>query len=774
MTDSIAGIFVSQDIARIKVVTNEMSLTRQTIIAKSLEIEGATGYLTLNSKTDTSESESGAPWNFGIGELSARNINFVYDDPVNKQKLDLLAGEIDIKARQTDLNKRIINVDRIYISGSSAVLHMDNQGNIPDQETTIKSDPFGWDILADNIILQDVTGQVIKYSDTADYIPLSGFTVIGLGMKLSDLQLNKTAMKAAVKNMKFDLGNGFSMTELNGNVDSHSGTTRINLEIETANSRLNLAGDADGDISDIIENPERLRKGTLNVKKTDVSLADIFYFKPDLGKIPGINSLVASPVSIEADIKLNGSVITLPVFSISQPKSFTIAINGKIDNFFVPRNTMCDLEFMINKITGYWLRKVLKEVSPDLFLPDFQELSLNGSLTDSLKSPDFTVKLKSDLGKLDLKGSFDTDHDKFSLKTYADNLMLGKILNNKTFGSFSGTGEISGSGIIRKSLNAEAAFKVDSFGVMDYVYKNSEIGCKIEQGKYNLMVNVKDPSLKLNMKAGLETTGSGLSINIDGKILADLYNLHFLKDSVIVEATLSGDLIKNHEETSANLFLSDMGITSPHDSVTIHKISTSFKSDSLNTTLAAEADFFSSSAHIEKSAKGIGQFIQSYIDYLGALTDPHRSHSLRQVMNLPFMSGKINFDYTKALRIFIPDSTLYFKNLSFSFNTDVADNKINYGLRGSGVKYKLIEIGSLTASLADSAAKLDLNLLADTCMIGPQQINRIHIKSHFSDWKSLTSLSVIDKQSKLNYDFEISSVKDSNTIILAFPSRKMI
>ena len=62
------------------------------------------------------------------------------------------------------------------------------------------------------------------------------------------------------------------------------------------------------------------------------------------------------------------------------------------------------------------------------------------------------------------------------------------------------------------------------------------------------------------------------------------------------------------------------------------------------------------------------------------------------------------------LRIFIPDSTLYFKNLSFSFNTDIADNKINYGLKGSGVKYKLLEIGNLNASLADSAATLDLNL----------------------------------------------------------------
>lgn len=773
MTDSVSGIYVSQDIARIKVIIDEMSLTRQTIIAKSLEIDGSTGYLTLNGKPDAEKSESGAPWNFGIDEFYARNINFVYDDPVNRQKLDLLAGEIDIKARQTDLNKKIIDFDKITISGTSAVLHMDNQGNIPAQETTAKSDSFDWDIHGDMIKLTDVACQIIKYSDTADYSPLSGFAVLGLGMKLSDLQLNKTDMEAAVENLKFDLGNGFSMKALNGKIDSHSGTTRINLGIETANSKMNLAGLANGYISDILKNPEKLQKGNLIIKNTEVSLTDIFYFMPDPGKIPGINSLEALPVSIEADIKLDGSVITLPVFSISQPKSLTISFDGKIDNIFVPRNAVCDLEFRINEIPSQWLREILKEVKPAFILPDFNDLSLNGSVTDSLRSPDFTVNIKSDIGNLDLQGSFDSDHDKFSLKAYADNVMVGKILNNKAFGSFSGSGEISGSGIIRKSINAEVVFQIDSVSVKDYVYKNADIGCKIDPGKYDVNLYINDPSLKLNMTAGLKAKGSGLSVNFEGKILADLYNLHYFSDSVIVESSLSGDLMTKHEEMSANLNLSEIEITSPRDSVIFHKISASFKSDSLATDIVAEADFFSSSAHIEKSAKKFGQFIQSYSDYLGSLTDPHRADSIRQDIKLPLMSGKIKMDYTKALRMFIPDSILYFKKLSFSFNTDVSDIKINYNLSGNGLKYKLIEIGNLNVSLSDSAATLDLILRADTCLIGPQQINRINIKSHFSDWKSLTSLSVIDKQSRLNYNFEISSVKDSNTIILEFPSGQM-
>jgi translocation and assembly module TamB len=774
MTDSVSGIFVSQDISRINIEMKRMSLIEKTIIAKSLKIEGATGTLTLKHNTVADKSESGSSWKFGLGELYAGNINFVFDDPVNRQKLDLLAATIEIKASNTDINKKIIDFNRVSVSRTSIVLSMDNKPKAQRKEETAKSDYFEWEIRGDAIELQDLACRIANYSDTVQYSSLSELSAIGLGMRLSDLQINKATVKASLENMKFDLGNGFSMRDMNCNIDSHSGTTRINLEIETANSRLNLSGLADGYIFDIIKNPDRILKGILTVKNTDISLTDILYFKPDLRKIAGFNTLAALPVSIGADIRLKGTVITLPVFSISQDNSLAISFKGKIDNIFVPRNTVCDLGFMINEISIQRLREIMKEIKPGFFLPDFKDLSIEGYISDSLRSPDFTLNLKSDLGKLDLQGSFDIDHDKFSIKSHAGNLMVGKILNSQTFGSFSGYGEIYGSGLIRKSVYAGAVIKVDSLGLMDYVYKNSEIGCKIEPGKYDLKVNVNDPSVKLDMKAGLEAKGSGLRISVDGKILADLYNLHFFRDSVIVEGTLSGDLMTNHKEMSANLILTEMGISSPQDSVTIQKISTSFKSDSLNTDMVADADFFSSSAHIEKPVKVFGQFIQSYLDYLGSLTDPHRADSLRQTLNLPLMSGTIIFDYTKALRIIIPDSTLYFKNLSFSVNTDVTNNKINYSLRGSGVKYKLIEAGKLNATMSDSAATLDLNLLADTCIIGPQQINRIHIKSHFSNWKSLSSLSVIDKQSRLNYNFEISSVKDSNTIILEFPSRQVI
>ena len=108
------------------------------------------------------------------------------------------------------------------------------------------------------------------------------------------------------------------------------------------------------------------------------------------------------------------------------------------------------MKINIDDIDNSWLRKVLQEVQPGVSVPDYKVLSLEGAISDSLRSPDFSIKLKSDLGKIDLEGSIDFGHDKFSVKSIIDNLMLGEILNNEIFGSFSGSGEINGSGYKRQ------------------------------------------------------------------------------------------------------------------------------------------------------------------------------------------------------------------------------------------------------------------------------------------------------------------------------------
>ncbi len=266
-TDSVSGIYVREDVAMMKVVMRKMSLSEKTILAESLEIERATGSVTLNQKPSTAASDPGSLWNFGLGELFAENINLVFDDPVNRQKLDLLAGEIEIKAGETDISKKIIDIDKISVSGTTVVIRSATETKNQNKADTSGSVPFAWDIKGDLINLQEVAIQMLNYSDTADYNPLSGISIMGLDMKLSDLKINKNTMKAELKSLKFDMGNGFSLKHMDASLDSHSGSTRIDLGMETSNSRLNFEGLADKYIYDIISNPAGSQKASVIFEK---------------------------------------------------------------------------------------------------------------------------------------------------------------------------------------------------------------------------------------------------------------------------------------------------------------------------------------------------------------------------------------------------------------------------------------------------------------------------------------------------------------------------
>ena len=202
----------------------------------------------MNNWNPPEKAEPGSSWNFGLGELYAKDLNFVFEDPVAGMKLDLLAGEIAVSTKNTDINNKIIDFDRVSFSRTDIVLRMDQTAKPPVKMESSSSGKFDWDIQGNIIRLEDVAFQIGKYSDTSRFTPLSGFSVIGLGMKLTGLQLNKSNVNAGIEGLRFDLGNGFSVKEMNGRITSRTGTHRLTSIFRLQAAALTLEGNTDTDI----------------------------------------------------------------------------------------------------------------------------------------------------------------------------------------------------------------------------------------------------------------------------------------------------------------------------------------------------------------------------------------------------------------------------------------------------------------------------------------------------------------------------------------------
>ncbi len=127
MTDSVAGIYIDQDIRKIIAETEKMSITDRKVIARSLDIEGLTGNITINNSRTIRILHQAEPWNFDLRELNARNINFTYDSPSGKLRFDIVGEKIFFKARKTDIKEKIIDFDEISLSNTEASLRIDKE-----------------------------------------------------------------------------------------------------------------------------------------------------------------------------------------------------------------------------------------------------------------------------------------------------------------------------------------------------------------------------------------------------------------------------------------------------------------------------------------------------------------------------------------------------------------------------------------------------------------------------------------------------------------------
>jgi len=774
MTDSVSGVYINQDANHILIETEKMSLIEKRVIVSSLEIEGATGNITLNAPKKPKEDTDSSAWDIGLTGLSLKNINLVLDDQSGKMKLDLLAGEILIKARKTDLKNSVIDFANVEIFRTNVILQVDTKApELPKNETSV-SDIFPWNIIGDKINLADVSLRIAGYSDPAADNPITGFSVLGLGMQLSDLQLSEAAVNANIISMSFGIGNGFSMKSMSGKLDSHSGTTLLELALETGNSQIDFKSSADAKFLDLIKNPAEIRNAEIKLKKSTIALADILFFREDLKEIPVFNTLAAAPISLNGDFLKKDSVIRLVSLSISQNRNIGLFFQGTIKNVFTPDIITGDMQFRFTDINNKWITELLKELKIAVEIPDFNQLSIEGTLSDSLRSPDFSIKIKSDQGNADLLGSFDFNHDTFSVKSAFDKLRLGTILKNKMLGSFSGSADIKGQGIRQKSIVAEAVLLVDSIRFNDYDYTRSSIKCEISPGKYDLRLRINDPSLEASINASASIRDSVLSASMNGKYFARLKNLHLFKDTLDAEGNISAVFRKQNDNIKTDLELSDIKFTTPDDNVDIKQMNASFISDSLSTILSGKSDFFNTDIRVGKSVKDLGILTGEYLSYIKSLFNPKHTDSLKYISSLPVVKGKININYNNVFRIFIPDSSLIFRNISCSVNTNIADNAINYGANLHGVVFKNYKIENLSVSLTDSASILDMLINADTCTLDSEPVNNIHLISHFADWQSHTNLSIMDRQKNLLYSIGISSTNDTSNIYLTIPSMQLV
>jgi autotransporter translocation and assembly factor TamB len=767
MNDSISGLHIVQKIGELKIEMNKMSLPEHTLLVHSLKIIRQRGSIKIDPHTEKKDTADSVTWKIGLDKLSLNDMNLTYENNISKQKISLVLDEASAGINKIDLKNNIVDLGNISFFKADLELmtySKKDQFKVPQKELTLK---FPWDLKADAITLEKVTFRLLDHSDS-----LSSFGITDLALKFSNLKLNSKEIGLDIAETMFNMDNGFSVKKMKGTIESLSGKTTFNLSVETANSLFNIESKADGSFMELVSNPFGIKKATMSVSDTGLSLKDLLCFKPELIDNQVFTALDKTPFKVNLSIKLQDSVISIPEISIEKD-NIGITMAGKIQNAFMKGKEKGELTLNITDINVSTLGSILKEAGLIKDLPEMGSLSLTASLSGSIKNSVFNIGLISDIGKTDISGTFDFENDVFYAKSVLRDVMLGKMLRNPLVGSIGGNIEVKGSGLRHNELAADIVVMVDSVGFKGYTYSRTRVECNINRQTYNINLNIDDPNLNCSFNGSVNNAGSILEVKSSGSFVAQLNNLHLLKDTLAIEGKFKAGFLKEHNNIKSDLTIQDLKLTVPRHYSILPETTASFSSDSLKTILNANSDFFSCIAEIKKPFSELVQVIPEYKLYALTFIDSSQQHRLNRISLLPEMKADLKISQHRMLSLILNDTTFHFTDFELKILNNPDADKINYNVSGKNIQYKKIIIGNLDTKLTDSAGSLKIHAIAENCSLFSHRLSKISIMNQLSNNKGFTDIKVFEKPDKILYDFGISSTMDSNGITFSVPSKQL-
>ena len=764
MADPVAGIQISQDVTELQIRSFNVSIPDREIQCRSLDLNSTEGSVHLVQRLAASNEINSSPWKVGFRELTLADIDFTFQQPADSLKVDARIGKGSINANELDIPSKTVDLRKLNLKNARVAYHSGQQTGTDSDHPQVKLDQLQWAIVSNTIELENTA--VLLGSE-----PWGTFN--GIDLSIKDLRFNSDVAGLDVRKMNFDMANGFSLKSMKGRLDSDSEQTRLDLEIETGNSNMGVEGIADAGFFEILSHPETLNTATVELTKTRISLRDLSCFRPDLEDLAPFVILSSAPLVMEGTFHLSEPVLGVSGFSVSQGDHFHFSMEGSIRDPFQLENSTGDLRLEISDLDRIWLERLVNGSGFTRSMPDLSDLDIHAAVSDTLRSPDISVSLTSRQGNADMDGSFDFKREHFSMGFAFQCMSLGELLQMDEMGTFTGAGEVMGAGFTGRRLNADFFLQVDSLQFKDYRYKNALLVGSMSPGEYQLNMVAKDPSLKGDLNVTMTLADSVYTLDASAVMMAELHNLHIYDDTLSVESAVKVHLAGGEDELESTITASDITFTNPRGTAEISQLNTAFRSDTGSSTLHADADFFNLDIQFMQPLNELDSLGREYKSYFASFRNPSHLTAPDRISGLPEMNVTCQISDHPILNMLVGDSGIHFTMLDLSLANWSGENRLKADLRGDEISYNSYRTENLDAEVTDSAGIIYLGLTADRTSVNSGPENRVILNGKFSNWSTLTSLSVDDSLNQHVYFIEVEGRVDSNLIVFEIPSQQL-
>ncbi|GAB2531884.1 translocation/assembly module TamB domain-containing protein [Spirosoma aerophilum] len=167
-----------------------------------------------------------------------------------------------------------------------------------------------------------------------------------------------------------------------------------------------------------------------------------------------------------------------------------------------------------------------------------------GAFDDFKTKGTFTTAIGNVTGDLALRLADNSNLTTYTANLKGENLDLGKLINQPDeFGKLDGEGRIAGQGTDLKRATVDINGQFRQFGWQRYTYQNVTANGNLQKALFQGLLTIKDPNLSFKLDGEFNLRGPRNHYDLRGIVdHADLRQLGFLKDSLVVKTTLNVQL----------------------------------------------------------------------------------------------------------------------------------------------------------------------------------------------------------------------------------------
>lgn len=764
MNDSLGGIHICEDASEIILEKFAISLTERALSIGSLFVDGSSGTFQLTPRLNAPKNEQGSPWNLGFQELIMKDLDFRFSRAVDSLLVEASIGQGSIRANAFDLSARKADLKKIDLDQCVLTLRGGTRQTGNREMAKEESKAFRWDLSSESIklrnsVLDPGAGKVGIFNE--------------IELQVGDFRLHEDHAGVRLRKAALETTHGFSLKRMSGELESRGDGTRLEMDIRTTNSRLAFKSTSDGPYGEILYAPGQIASASLKLEKSRLSLKDLAGFEYGMEDWLLFRLLGFSQLDVEGDLVLKDELLDVRGVSLTQEDKFNIGLSGKLQRVFQFEESTGNMDFHISDPGQAWLDTLASTAGFSGTLPDLKGLSLHGTVSGPLKSPDLLLMVESPLGLIDAEASLDLQKELYTLAYSMRGIHLGELSGRAGLGSFTGSGEFKGRGFSGDKMLASFYLRADTIGFNGYDYRNTQLTGTIEPGDYGFQLVANDPAFKGDLQMELQRSDSASILETSGEIQVRLNDLRLVKDILHIQTALDGRLVVTGDLLETELRCRDMIFVAPEKEARVEELTTRFRSDSTGSSVQADAGFLHAGLQLTEPLNGLDSLGKLYRDYFSSFRNASHIAAVNRVSALPAIDATLALSCHELYDVLAGDSGIHFVSVDASLHKEEGQNSLRCIISGEDFSFKAIEADKFKATINDTAGSLVLGLLADSISLlsGPE--NRLRLNANLFDRDIMARVTVDNYGDQDLYQLGIAGSLDSSRLVLEIPERKL-